>query len=204
MRKPESNRPRLRSGRLPAPERREAILAAAVPLFARRGWLGTGTRELAAAAGVTEPVLYRHFPDKQALFLAVLERAAGGLAGVVARHAARAERAPEQVRALAQALGEMLDGRLDDLRLLCGAAGLLEEEALAAAARRHLSDLVGALARRLSAPGLARGVDPQVGGALLLEVGLGAALLWPLGVPVTLEPGFRDRAVSLLVRALTG
>ena len=50
--------PRTPPRRLPAGERREALLAAALPVFAVRGYEGATTRDLAAAAGVTEPVLY--------------------------------------------------------------------------------------------------------------------------------------------------
>jgi AcrR family transcriptional regulator len=49
--------------RLDSDDRRKAIVAAAVPLFARNGFAGTTTRELAAAAGVSEALLFRHFPS---------------------------------------------------------------------------------------------------------------------------------------------
>ena len=48
--------------RLDSDERRQAIVEAAVPLFARKGFSGATTRELAEAAGVSEALLYRHFP----------------------------------------------------------------------------------------------------------------------------------------------
>jgi AcrR family transcriptional regulator len=54
-------------------ERREAIMSAAVRLFAARGFRGTTTRELAAAVGVSEPVLYEHFKSKRELFRAIIE-----------------------------------------------------------------------------------------------------------------------------------
>ncbi len=57
--------------RLSAPERREAILAAVRRLFADKGFHGTTTRELAEAAGVSEALLYKHFPTKEALFVAM-------------------------------------------------------------------------------------------------------------------------------------
>jgi AcrR family transcriptional regulator len=59
--------------RLPAEERRALLLDAACRLFARRGYHGTTTADLAGAAGVTEPVLYRHFESKRALYLACME-----------------------------------------------------------------------------------------------------------------------------------
>ena len=59
--------------RLPAEERRASILSTACGLFARRSYRGTTTAEIARAAGVTEPVLYRHFASKRALYLACMD-----------------------------------------------------------------------------------------------------------------------------------
>src|SRR5271154_1312372 len=58
--------------RLDSDDRRKAIVMAAVPLFARNGFTGTTTRELAAAAGVSEALLFRHFPSKQSLYREIL------------------------------------------------------------------------------------------------------------------------------------
>lgn len=57
--------------RLSAVERKAAIVRAALPLFAQKGFARTTTRDLAKAAGVSEPLLYRHFPSKEALYLAI-------------------------------------------------------------------------------------------------------------------------------------
>jgi AcrR family transcriptional regulator len=54
-------------------ERRAAIVGAAIRLFAEKGFRGTTTRELAAAVGVSEPVLYRHFQTKKDLYTAIIE-----------------------------------------------------------------------------------------------------------------------------------
>jgi len=58
--------------RLDSDERRRAIVQAAVPLFARKGFRGTTTRELAEAAGISEALLFRHFPSKQSLYQEIL------------------------------------------------------------------------------------------------------------------------------------
>jgi AcrR family transcriptional regulator len=60
------------SPRLDAEERRKAIVQAAVPLFARDGFAGTTTREIAEAAGISEGLLFRHFPTKKALYREIL------------------------------------------------------------------------------------------------------------------------------------
>jgi AcrR family transcriptional regulator len=58
--------------RLPRAERRQQILEVALEQFARDGYSESSIDRLAAAAGVTPPVLYQHFASKQDLFLAVL------------------------------------------------------------------------------------------------------------------------------------
>src|SRR3954467_3879238 len=60
--------------RLAPEQRRRLIVEAAGRLFGERGYDGTRLHAVAAAAGVTKPVLYRHFDDKTALYLALLER----------------------------------------------------------------------------------------------------------------------------------
>ena len=58
--------------RLTATDRRTTIIEAAVRIFSERGFRGTKTRELARAARISEALLFRHFPDKQALYQAIL------------------------------------------------------------------------------------------------------------------------------------
>jgi AcrR family transcriptional regulator len=53
--------------------RREQIVREAGRLFHERGFGGVTLQDIAGAAGITVPALYRHFPDKQAILLAVLE-----------------------------------------------------------------------------------------------------------------------------------
>lgn len=64
--------------RLDGDERRKAIVRAAVPLFARNGFAGTTTRELAEAAGISEALLFKHFPSKQLLYREIRQRGCEG------------------------------------------------------------------------------------------------------------------------------
>jgi AcrR family transcriptional regulator len=57
--------------RMHAEDRKLAIVRAALPLFARKGFAETTTKDLARAAGVSEPLLYKHFPSKEALYLEI-------------------------------------------------------------------------------------------------------------------------------------
>jgi len=59
--------------RLPAAERRLELIETAVRVFAEGSYRGTTTAEIARAAGVSEPILYRHFASKRDLYFAALD-----------------------------------------------------------------------------------------------------------------------------------
>ena len=61
--------------RMPASERRQAVLDAACRVFSETSYRGATTAEIARAAGITEPILYRHFGSKRDLYVACLEEA---------------------------------------------------------------------------------------------------------------------------------
>jgi AcrR family transcriptional regulator len=96
-----------------ASERREAVLAAAVPEFAARGLHGTSTEDVARRAGISQPYLFRLFPTKKALFLALVERCFQQVAG--AFEAAATDRVGEEALA---AMGGAYHRLLDDRTLL--------------------------------------------------------------------------------------
>jgi AcrR family transcriptional regulator len=60
--------------RYSAADRRQQILDVALKLFARHGFQGTTTRRIAQAAAVNEALIFRHFPTKEELYWAVLQR----------------------------------------------------------------------------------------------------------------------------------
>ncbi len=57
--------------RMTAAERRNAILQAVIPVFAKKGFSAATTRSLAESAGVSEALLYQHFPSKESLYAAI-------------------------------------------------------------------------------------------------------------------------------------
>lgn len=84
-----TRRPAPRARRLlPRAERREALLRAAARAFARAGFAHTSMEEIAAAAGISRLIIYRHFDSKEALYRAVLQ-------GAFDRFAAQLRRGPE-------------------------------------------------------------------------------------------------------------
>lgn len=84
--------------RMSAEERRESVVRAAMSEFAHRGYYGTSTEAIAKRVGVSQPYLFRLFPNKPAIFLAATRRcmedtvrmfadASAGLVGEEAVHA---------------------------------------------------------------------------------------------------------------------
>ncbi len=53
-------------------ERQASLIAAAASLFAAKGFKGTTTKEIARAAGVSEALVFKYFPNKRALYAAIL------------------------------------------------------------------------------------------------------------------------------------
>ncbi len=59
------------SSKMPSADRRTAIISAARRIFVEKGFERTTTRALAEAAGVSEALLFKHFPNKEALYSAI-------------------------------------------------------------------------------------------------------------------------------------
>lgn len=68
--------------RVSAQNRRHQILELATELFARQGYEGTTTRQLAERAGINEAIIFRHFPSKQELYWEVIEQQCAGRGGL--------------------------------------------------------------------------------------------------------------------------
>jgi TetR/AcrR family transcriptional regulator len=62
--------------RMKSEDRRRQLLHSAARCFAKDGYRGTTTARIAAEAGVSEPIIYRHFKNKRELFIALIEKVA--------------------------------------------------------------------------------------------------------------------------------
>jgi AcrR family transcriptional regulator len=96
-----------------AEERRESVLEAAVTEFAARGLDGTSTEHVAQRAGISQPYLFRLFPTKKALFIALVERCFRRVAEAFT--AAAADRTGDEALA---AMGDTYKQLLKDRTLL--------------------------------------------------------------------------------------
>ncbi|HTW66864.1 MAG TPA: TetR/AcrR family transcriptional regulator [Bryobacteraceae bacterium] len=70
-----------RTTRMPGEDRRRQLLRVAVDSFARNGFSGTKTKDIAAAAGVSEAILFRHFASKEDLYHAILDEKEATMGG---------------------------------------------------------------------------------------------------------------------------
>jgi AcrR family transcriptional regulator len=108
-------------------ERRETVLRTAVETFASRGYYGTTTTEVATRAGISQAYVYRLFPNKEALFLAVVDHAFDLVRDSLARGAAEATGTDPHV--VLEAMGDSYARLIQDKNLM-----LVQLHAQAAAA----------------------------------------------------------------------
>ena len=85
--------------RLPAAERREQLLQAALETFGQKGVHDASMNDVAEAAGVTKPVLYQHFASKKALYNELVDELGARLERTIFEAAAAADGPRQQVEA---------------------------------------------------------------------------------------------------------
>jgi len=141
--------------RVPAAERREELIAAAVHEFAHGGLHGTPVERIARRVGVAQPYVFSLFPSKRDLFLAALERGFERVAEAFRRAAAEyAEgRAPadceDALEAMGHAYTDLLASDRDYLMLQHHSYAACDDELVRACVRRRYAELV-LLAQELS------------------------------------------------------
>ena len=186
------------STRLPATERRALILDAAGRLFGARGYDATRLEEIAAAAGVTKPILYRHFASKQDLYLALLGRHRDDLPTFTAGLTLEGDVAA-RLRSVLDGWFAYVEAHAYSWRMLFrdhgggpevqAARGLVHERA-----RAVLTELIGAAAgERIPA----REHEPL---AEMLSMGMASLVLWWLDDPAA----EREAIVDAMTRAWAG
>jgi AcrR family transcriptional regulator len=97
--------------RLPAKERRAAILESALEVFAKRGYNGSSIDEIAQAAGVSKALIYEHFPSKKHLHQSLLEEQVQEIFERLARSAMTPEPGHVRLRAGVNAFLEFVEER---------------------------------------------------------------------------------------------
>lgn len=141
--------------RVPAAERREELISAAVHEFAHGGLHGTPVERIARRVGVAQPYVFSLFSNKRELFLAALERSFQLVADTFVRADAdfRAGRAPQDCEDALEAMGraykELLLSDRDYLMLQHQSYAACDDELVRARVRHRYAELV-ALAGELT------------------------------------------------------
>jgi AcrR family transcriptional regulator len=186
--------------RLPIAERRALIVEAAGRLFGEHGYERTRLDEIAAAAGVTKPIVYRHFDSKRDLYLALLDRHREDLPGFTAAMPAEGT-TEERLRAV-------LDGWLDYVEAHSYAWKMLFRDAgggpeiatrrreVHAEARAVLVDLIRSLA---ATPVPRRQLEPL---AELMSMGMAGLVLWWIEEAAISRAAVLDALTTAWVRLL--
>ncbi len=173
--------------RLPAAARREQLLDVAAELFARLGYARATTAELAKAAGVTEPIIYRHFASKKDLFVALIERTARMTLDHWERHLAGAKDAAERLRRLLADNPMVRDDERAEYRVFLQAITEVEEKEIHQAVTRHIQELHAFLAREAQRAQderkLTKVFSAEIIAWLLIDIGLGYGVLAAMNVP---------------------
>lgn len=168
--------------RLKAPQRRDQILAVATKLFASHGYDGATTAAIAEAAGVTEPILYRHFQGKQALFVSIVQ----AMSEKTIRHwevlIEGTSDPMEQIRRIARQFPEQIEHLSDAYHVLHGALASSSNEQVLAVVREHYKVKQAFFAKIIrtgqEAGHVRKDLDPNLPAWEIINLGIGYAMIW--------------------------
>ncbi|HWG27211.1 TetR/AcrR family transcriptional regulator [Actinospica sp.] len=127
-----------------AEARRETVLRTAIGTFAARGYFGTTTTEVAKEAGISQAYVYRLFPNKESLFVAVVERCFVQVRGCLEQAVADADGGSADVvlAAMGDAYAKLITDRDLVLIQLHAQAAAVSESAVRDAVRRGYAHVV--------------------------------------------------------------
>jgi AcrR family transcriptional regulator len=131
--------------RMTAEERRLDVLRAARAVFAKGGYQGTSTEDVARAAGISQPYLFRLFETKKALFLALVEAGFGRVREAFVE-AAAGRYGDEALHAMGEVYAEMLRDR-NELLLQMHAYAASDDPDIGKVTRREFGRLWREVAR---------------------------------------------------------
>ena len=161
--------------RLPAAKRRAAIVTAALQVFGSGSYAGSTTAEIARAAGVSEPIIYRHFSSKRELWFACLDEAWRELRTAIELKAAAVARTGELADVDTEKRSPWSDPLLPNLWVQ-GVTEASEDEEIQRYVRLHVRevhDFVAELMRGYQAAGaMPADRDPDAEAWIFLAVGL--------------------------------
>jgi AcrR family transcriptional regulator len=204
--KPERNLSARGGARITRAERKRQLLVRAKHLFVTLGYQSTTTEMVAAAASVSEAVLYKHFDSKKALFQEVLEEIRNA---TVARWETLLDEIHDSVAKLHAIIENYLVSTRDhpvEFRILHRTLIECEDAEIVEQLRSFYLDCEIFLARVIQGGQQSgvfrRSLDPRVGAWELIRSALGYTLTLPLGVPVYGEADYLVQATECLLHSL--
>ena len=151
----------------PGPYTLDSLVEVAAQAFLQRGYDATSMEDLSRAAGITKSSFYHHVSGKEALLRGALDRALGGLFGVLAEPRATEGRPVDRLRHIVRRQVEVLATELPYVTLLLRLRGNTETERWALGRRREFDQAIAALVREAADDGsVPADVDPAVAARL--------------------------------------
>lgn len=173
-------------GRLPAAKRKEQLLDSAARLFAVQGYAGATTSQIAKAAGVTEPIIYRHFPSKRDLFIALIHRTSETTIKMWELELASATDPADRLAKLINANPMVANKGRGLYRVIVQAMTEVEDPEILKALSEHVRLLHGFLMREVQAGQdsgrVSKRFTPELTAWALIHLGLGFGVLSAMGV----------------------
>lgn len=173
------------SFRKPADQRKSEIVATMLRLADELGPDRLTTQAVATAVGLTQPAIFRHFPSKQDLWLAVAELISDSLTDSWGQAVAGSNDPITRIRALVLGQLQQIETMPAIPSILFSRELHVENDALRQSVLHLMTDLLALLTRELAAAQTAGAVDPQLspkdGALLLISLVQGLAIRWTLG-----------------------
>lgn len=194
--------------RLPAAERREQLLDRAAELFSERGFARTTTAELAKSAGVTEPIIYRHFSSKRGLFIALIERTGRQTLEQWAQDLEGAEDAADRLRRVIGDNPMVSDRGRAGYRVFLQAISEVDDEEIHKALSDHILKVHEFLVREIRLAQEQHKVtgrfSAEVVGWLLINIGMGYGVMAAMNIPGHGRDDQGGHVQDVLARVLVG
>ncbi len=194
--------------RLPANQRREQLLDVAMDLFSKRGYAGATTAQLAKEAGITEPIIYRHFKSKRDLFVALIERTGRRTLEQWEKDLADVNDPGERLARILNDNPMVSESGREGYRVLLQSISEIEDPLIHKATSEHMTRLHAFITREIERAQEAHKVTGRFSASViawvLVSVGMGYGVLSAMDVP---GHGFDSGGVhvkDVLARILVG
>lgn len=176
----------------------------ATKLFARNGYEATTTAAIALAAGVTEPILYRHFKSKQELFVAIVKAVSNQTMQHWQDLIAGVEDPAEQIRRIAAELPQHMEKLADAYHVLHGALATSRDKKVLAVMREHYNQIerffAGVIQQGQKSGDFRKNINPRGAAWQLIITGIGFGMI-TLNL-TQLDRAMTEGAIDSIIRGL--